>query len=110
MNAFRRWMAQGGGAGGRAMRRAEAGELAQRVLDWMIAQPDRLAAFLTDTGLDPAGLRAGLGSGALNLALIDHLMADESRLMQACADLDLPPDLPARAQAALGGGPGPNWT
>lgn len=92
------------------MQQAEAQGLAGRVMDWMLDNPDQLGAFMAATGLGPADLRAGLGTPGLDLALIDHLMGDEGLLTRVCADLGLPPDHPARAQAALGGGPGPNWT
>jgi len=90
-------------------------ELAARILDSMAAQPARLSAFMLATGLGPDDLRAGLaGSGTpepgLALALLDYLMSDEPMLMATCHELTLTPDTPARAQMALGGGPGPHWT
>lgn len=87
-----------------------AGRTAAAVLDWMAQEPGRLAGFLSATGLSPAELRAGLDGPDLALAVLDHLMGDESLLLSACRDLGLPPETPARAQAALGGGPGPHWT
>lgn len=87
-----------------------AGRIAAQILDWMAHEPARLAGFLSATGLSPAELRAGLGDPGLGLAILDHLMGDEASLLAACQALDLPPETPARAQAALGGGPGPHWT
>lgn len=91
-----------------------AGRVAAGFLDWMAAEPGRLAGFLTATGLGPGDLRAGMGEGGpesgLALAILDHMMGDETLLLAACRDLDLTPETPARAQAALGGGPGPHWT
>jgi hypothetical protein len=89
--------------------------IAARMLDWMVSDPARLGAFLTATGLEPDQLRAGYGPAgltdpALALALLDFVMSDEGLLLTTCHALDLPPDTPARAQAALGGGPGPHWT
>jgi hypothetical protein len=90
-------------------------DLAARILDALAAEPARLSGFMIATGLGPDDLRAGLTpSGTpeqgLALAILDYLMADEPLLMATCHDLTLTPDTPARAQLALGGGPGPHWT
>lgn len=85
-------------------------DLSTRLLLWLAEDSDRTAGFLAATGLDPAGLRARIADPELHLAILDHLMGDEGLLLAACQALGLPPDSPARAQVALGGGPAPHWT
>lgn len=90
-------------------------DLSGRMLDALANQPSRLAGFLQTTGMEPGALRQGLdGSGIptpdLALAILDYVMGDEALLLTLCADLTVSPDMPARALAALGGGPGPHWT
>lgn len=87
-----------------------AAEIASDLLDWLLADPGRLHGFMSATGLGPDDLRQRLADPSLAQAALDHLMSDEALLIAACAALELPPETPARAQAALGGGPGPHWT
>jgi len=92
------------------MREDAALVLADRLLDALIARPEALGGFLFQTGADPAALRAPRLDPDLARAVLDHVMAEEGLLRDLCHDLDLPLDTPARAQVALGGGPGPHWT
>jgi hypothetical protein len=93
-----------------AMTPAAARALAGDLLVWMAAEPAALGAFLGATGLAPADLRGRLDDPDLARAVLEYLLSDEPLLLAACQALDLPPDTPARAAHALGGGPGPNWT
>lgn len=90
--------------------RADAELFAARVLAWLSADSARLAAFMAASGTDPAGLRRAMADPAFLLGVIDFVMADEAMLLACCADLDLPPDYPARARAALPGGAETHWT
>lgn len=92
------------------MKPSAAVQVAERVLAGLIARPDDLAQFLIQTGAAPDDLRAPTLDTDLARAILDHVMGDEALLLALCHDLSLPPDAPARAQAALGGGPGPHWT
>jgi hypothetical protein len=85
-------------------------QVATAFLHWLVQDPERLHGFMTTTGASADDLRRGLDDSALALAALDHLMSDEPLLLMACQALDLPPETPARAQIALGGGPGMNWT
>ena len=93
-----------------AVSAAGAKALAGDLLLWMAAEPAVLGAFLGATGLAPADLRGRLDDPDLARAVLEYLLADEPLLMAACQALNLPPETPARAAHALGGGPGPNWT
>lgn len=83
---------------------------AGRLVDWLLAEPGRLARFMTATGLEPAALRAGLDGDELTLAVLDHLLGDEAELLAATTALGLPPEAPTLARLALGGTPEPHWT
>lgn len=90
---------------------AEAAELlGAHLLDWLAADPARLAGFLGATGIAPADLRASAGTPETLLAVLDHLLTDEAMLLAACRDLGLSPELPARARQALPGGEQIHWT
>jgi hypothetical protein len=92
------------------MRPDAAAQVAADLLEWLVQDPERLHGFMSATGLTASDLRRGLLDPALALAALDHLMSNEPLLIQACRALDLAPEIPARVQAALGGGPGPHWT
>ncbi|MEM0922784.1 MAG: DUF3572 domain-containing protein [Pseudomonadota bacterium] len=89
----------------------EAAELfAARVLDWMAGQPDLMARFLGQSGLDTAQLPRMAGDPEFLASVLDMLLGDEAVLLACCEDLAEPPDLPMRARAALPGGDLPHWT
>lgn len=92
------------------MGRDAAAQLAWELLMWLAADPPALARFLDATGLGPADLRARPDDPGLALAVLEHLLEDEPRLLSACRALGLPPEAPRRAAAALGAGPVPHWT
>ena len=81
-----------------------------RVLGWLAADPGRIGAFLGASGLSPADVPALAGDAGFLLAVLDHLMADEGLLLACCADLDVPPQTPGAARAALPGGAEVHWT
>ena len=93
-----------------AMGRAGAEALGLEVLGWLAEDDARMAPFLAETGADAGDLRAAAGDAAFLGFVLDHLLADESRLLDCCAALGLAPEAPARARAALPGGDLPHWT
>lgn len=92
------------------MTRPAAELVAARMLDWLAQDPARIGAFLTASGTDPASLRSRAQDPVFLLAVIDFLMSDEALLLDCCAALDLPPETPALALAALPGGAQVHWT
>lgn len=95
---------------GAAMTREGAETLAARVLAWLAEDHARIGGFLDWSGESPASLRARLDDPGLLLAVLDYLLLDEALLIEACAALDLPPETPMRAKAALPGGADFHWT
>ncbi|MGB1088240.1 MAG: DUF3572 family protein, partial [Alphaproteobacteria bacterium] len=62
---------------------------------------DRLIAFLRLTGMTPSDLRANAGARTTLVAVLDFLMGRESDLLDCCASLNVPPEMPARARQTL---------
>ncbi|MCB1407353.1 MAG: DUF3572 domain-containing protein, partial [Rhodobacteraceae bacterium] len=78
---------------------ASAETFAVRVFAWLADDNARIGAFLAWSGETPDSLRRRLDDPALLLAVIDFLMLDESLLLEACHDLDIPPQTPMQARA-----------
>ncbi len=66
------------------------------MLEWLSRDAARLEAFRAASGYAPAAMLADVGSPALLRAVFEHLMADESLLLQFCADTGTPPEHCAR--------------
>lgn len=92
------------------MQRESAELFAARALAWLAEDHARIGAFLGWSGESPDSLRGRLRDPGLLLAVIDFLMTDEALLIEACAALDVPPETPGRARAALLGGDEVHWT
>ncbi|MCC5999711.1 MAG: DUF3572 domain-containing protein [Pararhodobacter sp.] len=88
----------------------QAEAFAAQVLQWLSSDAARIGGFLGASGLGPAELRQLAGQPEFLLAVLDFLMADEPQLLACCADLDVPPQRPAEARAALPGGDEWHWT
>lgn len=89
---------------------APAGAAARDVLIWLAGQPEALAAFLGESGLTPGELRRRAADPELQGFLLDFVLADEARLLDAAAATGVPPEHFARLRAALPGGDAPFWT
>jgi hypothetical protein len=93
-----------------ADRREFAETLALRALGWLVAEPARAGAFLAETGV-AAGDLAGLAGDDLFLgAVLDHVLADEARVLELAAHLGVAPAEIRAARAQLPGGDAPHWT
>lgn len=68
---------------------------------FLAADTQRLANFLTMTGLGPAELRAEMRSPHMLAAVLEHLLQDESSLLVFCASDAIPPEEIAPAHRAL---------
>lgn len=92
------------------MNRQAAEILALRVLEWLAASEDELAAFLGASGIAPADLARSAGDPVMQAAVLDHLLQSEERVLAFCAAEGIAPDRPMAARAMLPGGDLPNWT
>ena len=69
--------------------------MALAMIGWLAREPERLARFMAETGYDERTLKAELASAAA-LAAMEYLLADESLLLQFCAETGTPPEEPRR--------------
>jgi len=81
----------------------EATNLAIQVLAFLAGEDEALGRFLGTTGVSPDEVRANPEDPLLLAAVLDFLLADEPLLLRFCADVDVPPEWPARARAKLPG-------
>ncbi len=85
------------------MNDAAAETLALQALTWLAADSDGFGRFLGESGVDPAMLQAGDLGPELLAGVLDHILADEARLLAFCAAVEIPANLPARARRHLPG-------
>jgi hypothetical protein len=77
--------------------------LALQGLSWLAGEPPELEKFLTLSGLDVDGLRAGAGTPELSVAILDYLLGHEALLVRFCEGAEVPPKDMHMARHALGG-------
>ncbi len=72
--------------------------LALHGLTFLAAEPERMSRFFTLTGLGPHELRSWAETPRLQVAVLDHLMGDESLLLVFAAEAGIAPGdaVPAR--------------
>jgi hypothetical protein len=75
--------------------------LAIRALGFLGRNPERLARFLSATGLEPETLRAAAVETGFLAGVLDHIAADENLLLAFAADESIDPATLARAREVL---------
>ena len=75
-------------------------ELANLCLQHLAQNPDQLAEFMVQSGIDPAGLRKLIGTHEFAHGLIDYVVANEPLLLAIASDNSLKPETITRAWAA----------
>jgi len=85
----------------------EAEAIAVQALLFLTADAGRLGRFLAETGLAPAELRRAAGETSTLVAVLDHLLGDESLLMVFAAGAGVDASAIGSARMALGGDGGP---
>lgn len=75
--------------------------LALQGLTFLAADASRLARFLTLTGIGPSDLRNWEGNHALQSAVLEHFLGDESLLLVFASEAGLAPERIGTAQALL---------
>lgn len=81
----------------------DAETLALLALGFLAAEPERIEPFLAATGLGPATLRAAAGEPGFLVAVLDHLLANESLLLEFVGNLSLNPEIIGQARERLAG-------
>ena len=89
------------------LNREAAETIAAQGLAFLSAEPALLARFLALTGLQPADLKARLGSGEVLAAVLNFLAADESLLLAFAANHNVAPETIGLALSVLEGSDAP---
>ena len=85
------------------MSHKDAEEIALRLLTYMASEPDHLSRFMALSGMGPDDIRANAGSSSFQVAMLDHLMSDETLLLTFCGNENINPELIAPARHLLSG-------
>ena len=75
--------------------------LALQALGFLAGEPERLEPFLSVTGLGPATLRTAAAQPGFLVAVLDHVLANESLLLEFAGNLGLNPEAIGRARDRL---------
>lgn len=75
--------------------------LAELCLDHMVRNPDQLAEFMVQSGLDPQTLRGLVGTEGFAHGLIDYVVANEPVLLAVAGEAHLAPETIVGAWAKL---------
>lgn len=81
----------------------DAGTLALKALGFLASDEARIMRFLRLTGLEPEQLRAQAGETETLIAVLDHLMGDQSLLFVFAAEEGVKPERIETARALLSG-------
>lgn len=91
-----------GGAGRRqGLDLAQAAEMGLAALNFLAEEPKRLGRFLMETGMAPGDLLAQAGERHMQVALLEHILSDETLLLVFAAEKRFDPEHVAPARAML---------
>lgn len=79
--------------------------IAAEALAFLAEEPDRLGRFLSLAGIDPGGIREAAGQPGFLMAVMEHLMSDDSLLITFAANRGVKPETVVRAAHRLGAAP-----
>jgi hypothetical protein len=85
--------------------REDAETLAIRAVGFLAAREDLFLRFVTLTGMTVDQVRGQLAEPAVLGAVLDFVLADEALVLALVQELDVAPELPARARRLLPGAP-----
>lgn len=89
--------------------RKSAQDLAMTVLLYMADRPDLIGGFLETSGLQPQDLRRAAGDPDIALHILDFLLEDDRRVLEAAGDLEIRPGDLMAARTALAGPGSYGW-
>lgn len=93
-----------------AMSQDAAETLGLQALTWLVSNEELLPVFMGASGADVDDLRAGVSDPAMQGAVLDFILMDDSWVMQVCDYLQVPYEQIAQARAVLPGGDQVHWT
>jgi Protein of unknown function (DUF3572) len=77
--------------------------LTARVLQFFVADPDRLMRFFDVTGLTADTIRSAANAPGFAAAVLDYMLGDEALLQRFAAETGTQPEALLRARAGLDG-------
>lgn len=77
--------------------------IALKALGFLTSDDDRLGAFMSLSGIGPGELKAGIGDPNVLAGILDHLLENESLLLEFAAWAELAPQAIVRARQKLPG-------
>jgi len=77
--------------------------LAIQALAFLAREPQRLAAFVSATGIPPGGIRDAASEPGFLAGVLDHMLGDESLLLAFAAGAGIDPAGIEKARRALRG-------
>jgi hypothetical protein len=80
-----------------------ASAISLRALGFLAADGDRLGRFMALTGIAPVAIRALAPERSFQAAVLEHLLADETLLLQFCENEAIDAELPGLARRLLAG-------
>jgi hypothetical protein len=87
----------------RTLQSREAAEmLAIQALAFIAEEPERLAAFLSVTGVTVEGIRDAAGEPSFLAGVLEHMLGDENLLLAFATGAGIDPASVGRARAAFG--------
>ena len=89
--------------------RESAKDLAVTILLYMAERPDLIEGFLESSGLQPQDLRRAAGNPDIALHVLDYLLEDDARVLDAATDLNIKPGDLMAARTALAGPGSYGW-
>ena len=76
-------------------------ELADMCLQYLVQNPEQLAEFMVQTGIDPQSLRSLVGTDGFAHGLIDYVVSNEPLLLAVAAQNQLQPESVVAAWAKI---------
>jgi hypothetical protein len=89
---------------GPALTPQAAEEIAIQALTYIAGEPQRLAHFLSETGIDAAEIRTAATTTGFLAGIMEYLAGSESLLTDFAASAEIDPAAIGKALQALGGG------
>jgi hypothetical protein len=81
-----------------------AAAIALRALAFLAENPNRISRFLDFTGVDPRTIGTLATQTDFQKAVLDHLLSEESMLLEFCTSESVEPTLPSKALEILNSG------
>lgn len=89
---------------------ANAEQTAIEALAFLADDPERIAAFMTASGITPGAIRQHAHDATFLGSVLDFVMADDALARAFCASAGCAAEKLHRARAVLPGGAAPDWT